>query len=107
MCSTTVDHQTIMQKILQNKKKKIYAIDEKSEEEPVGDRSDSEQMGSGIKAYSQSESESIEEYIVECNEKISLYIQDIELDSGIPQVTTDKEHCKHTQDEQKFVVKPN
>ncbi|MBW0475062.1 hypothetical protein O181_014777 [Austropuccinia psidii MF-1] len=64
-------------------------------------------MENGLRADSQSQSEHIEEYIVEFNEKNSLKIQNVELDSGIPQVTTYKEFCKHTQDEQKFLVAPN
>ncbi|MBW0509359.1 hypothetical protein O181_049074 [Austropuccinia psidii MF-1] len=86
-------------------KEKIYEIDEGSEEEPVGKRSDSDRIRNGIREDPQSESQQIEAYIMECNEENSLDIQDIELNSGMPQVTSEKELCKHTLDEQTFLVK--
>ncbi|MBW0462908.1 hypothetical protein O181_002623 [Austropuccinia psidii MF-1] len=74
---------------------------------PVCDKSDFDSMRNSLRESSQIEYEHIAEYIVESNEENSLEIQETELDSGIPQVTKDKELCKHTKHAQKFLVTPN
>ncbi|MBW0535148.1 hypothetical protein O181_074863 [Austropuccinia psidii MF-1] len=47
-----------------------------------------------------------EEFLVEYPEETPLEIQDIQLEAGIPQDTANKNLCKCTQDEQKFLVTP-
>ncbi|MBW0460647.1 hypothetical protein O181_000362 [Austropuccinia psidii MF-1] len=47
-----------------------------------------------------------EELLVEYQEETPLEIEDIQLEEGMPQETSNKNFCKHTQDAQKFLVAP-
>ncbi|MBW0521665.1 hypothetical protein O181_061380 [Austropuccinia psidii MF-1] len=66
-------------------KKKVYAIEKFSEEESQTEDSESDSLGNAIREQSD-------------------YYQDPK--AGIPQDTLNRNLCKHTQDEQKFLVTP-
>ncbi|MBW0532533.1 hypothetical protein O181_072248 [Austropuccinia psidii MF-1] len=63
-------------------------------------------MGDAIREQSDEDQDPIEEFLVEYHEEKSLEIQDKQLEAGMPQRTANKNLCKHTQDEQKFLVTP-
>ncbi|MBW0568261.1 hypothetical protein O181_107976 [Austropuccinia psidii MF-1] len=87
-------------------KKRVYAIEIVPEEEsPTGD-SDSDSMGDAIRKKSDEEKYPREEFLVEYQEETPLEIQDIQLEAGMPQETSNKNLCKHTQDAQPFLVTP-
>ncbi|MBW0543898.1 hypothetical protein O181_083613 [Austropuccinia psidii MF-1] len=87
-------------------KKKFYAIEKVPEEEPPTEDSESDSMGDAIREPSNDDQDSREEFLVEYQEETPLEVQDIQLEAGMPQDTTNKNLCKHTQDAQTFLVTP-
>ncbi|MBW0543610.1 hypothetical protein O181_083325 [Austropuccinia psidii MF-1] len=87
-------------------KKGVYAIEKVPEEESPTEDCDSDSMGNAIREQSDEEKDSREEFLVEYKDENPLEIQDIQLKSGIPQNTANKNLCKHTQDAQTFLVAP-
>ncbi|MBW0494040.1 hypothetical protein O181_033755 [Austropuccinia psidii MF-1] len=81
-------------------KKKLHAI----EQVPEDFKFDS--MGDAIRENSDDDQDPIGELLAEYQEETQLEIQDIQLESGLPQDTANKNLCKHTQDAQKFLVTP-
>ncbi|MBW0526571.1 hypothetical protein O181_066286 [Austropuccinia psidii MF-1] len=63
-------------------------------------------MGDAIREQSDEEKDPREEFLVEYQEKISLEMQDIQLEAGMPQDNSNKNLYKHTQDAQTFLVTP-
>ncbi|MBW0551051.1 hypothetical protein O181_090766 [Austropuccinia psidii MF-1] len=63
-------------------------------------------MGDAIREQSEEEKDSREEFLVEYQVENPLEIQDIQLEAGMPQDTSNKNLCKHTQDSQSFLVTP-
>ncbi|MBW0578797.1 hypothetical protein O181_118512 [Austropuccinia psidii MF-1] len=88
-------------------KKKVYAIQKVPEEESPTDDSDSDSKGDFIREKSDEEQYPREEFLVEYQEETPLEIQDIKLEAGMPQDTSNKNLCKHTQDAQTFLVTPS
>ncbi|MBW0482078.1 hypothetical protein O181_021793 [Austropuccinia psidii MF-1] len=84
--------------------KKIYTIEKVPEEETQEENSETESMGDAIREISDDDQDPIEEFLVEYQEETQLEIQDIQLESGLPQDTANKSLCKHTQDAQTFLV---
>ncbi|MBW0472069.1 hypothetical protein O181_011784 [Austropuccinia psidii MF-1] len=68
-------------------KKKVYSIEKVPEEESPPEDSDSDSMGDAIREQSYEEQDTREEFLVEYKEENPLEIQDIQLESGIPQDT--------------------
>ncbi|MBW0513781.1 hypothetical protein O181_053496 [Austropuccinia psidii MF-1] len=87
-------------------KKKVYAIEKVPEEDSPTEDYDSDCMGDGIREQSDEEKDPREEFLVEYQGETPQEIQDIQLEAGIPQDTSNKNLCKHTQDVQKFLVTP-
>ncbi|MBW0469124.1 hypothetical protein O181_008839 [Austropuccinia psidii MF-1] len=87
-------------------KKNVYAIDKVPEEESPTEDSESDSMGDSIKEQIDEKKDPIEEFLVEYQEETPLELQDIQLEAGMPQDTANKNLCKNTQDEQKFLVTP-
>ncbi|MBW0518295.1 hypothetical protein O181_058010 [Austropuccinia psidii MF-1] len=87
-------------------KKKFYDIEKVPEEEPPTEDSESDSMGAAIREQSDEEQDPREEFLVEYQEEAPLEIQDIQLESGMPPDTANKNLCKHTQDAQTFLVTP-
>ncbi|MBW0487416.1 hypothetical protein O181_027131 [Austropuccinia psidii MF-1] len=85
-------------------KKKVYAIEPVPEEESPTEDSESDSMGNYIREQSDDDQDPREEFLVEYQKKIQIEIQDIQLEEGMPQDTENKNLCKNTQDEQKFLV---
>ncbi|MBW0527630.1 hypothetical protein O181_067345 [Austropuccinia psidii MF-1] len=79
-------------------KKKVYAIEKVPEEESSTAVSKSDFMGDAIREQSDDEQDPREEFLVEYQGETPLEIQDIQLEAGIPQDTSSKNLCKHTQD---------
>ncbi|MBW0484324.1 hypothetical protein O181_024039 [Austropuccinia psidii MF-1] len=87
-------------------KKKVSAIEQVPEEEyPTAD-SESDAMGDAIREKSDEDQDPREEFIVEYKEGTQLEIQDIQFEEGMQQETSNKNLCRHTQDEQTFLVTP-
>ncbi|MBW0482431.1 hypothetical protein O181_022146 [Austropuccinia psidii MF-1] len=63
-------------------------------------------MGDAIREQSDVDKDPKEELLVEYQEETQLEIQDIQLEAGMPQDTSNKIFCKNTQDAQKFLVTP-
>ncbi|MBW0491377.1 hypothetical protein O181_031092 [Austropuccinia psidii MF-1] len=63
-------------------------------------------MGDAIREQYDEEQDPREEFLVEYQEETPLEIQDIWLEAGMPQDTSNKDLCKHTQDTQTFLVTP-
>ncbi|MBW0486947.1 hypothetical protein O181_026662 [Austropuccinia psidii MF-1] len=63
-------------------------------------------MGDAIREPSDDDQEPREELLVEYQEETPLEIQDIQLEAVMPQDTSNKNLCKHTQDAQTFLVTP-
>ncbi|MBW0590022.1 hypothetical protein O181_129737 [Austropuccinia psidii MF-1] len=61
-------------------------------------------MGDAIRDLSDDDQDPKEEFLVEYQEETPLEIQDIQLESGMPQYTANKNLCKHTQHAQTFLV---
>ncbi|MBW0460666.1 hypothetical protein O181_000381 [Austropuccinia psidii MF-1] len=84
----------------------VYAIGKVREEEYPTEDSESDSIGDAIREQCDEEQDQREEFIVEYQEETPLEIQDIQLEAGMPQGTANKKLCKHTQDEQTFLVIP-
>ncbi|MBW0546437.1 hypothetical protein O181_086152 [Austropuccinia psidii MF-1] len=95
-----------MQKNCPKAKKKVYAIEKVPEEESPIEDSESDSMGDAIREQSDKEQDPREEFLVEYHKKPPLEMKDIQLEAGMPQDTSNKNMCKHTQDAQIFLVKP-
>ncbi|MBW0532232.1 hypothetical protein O181_071947 [Austropuccinia psidii MF-1] len=89
-----------------NAKKKVYSIEKVLEEESPTEDSDSDSMGDAIREQSDDDKDPREELLMEYQEDTPLEIQDIQLEAGMPQDTSNKNFCKHTQDAQTFLVTP-
>ncbi|MBW0477141.1 hypothetical protein O181_016856 [Austropuccinia psidii MF-1] len=63
-------------------------------------------MCDAIREQSDDNKDTREEFIVEYQEESPLEIQDIQLEGGMPQDTSNKNFCKHTQDAQTLLVTP-
>ncbi|MBW0525151.1 hypothetical protein O181_064866 [Austropuccinia psidii MF-1] len=63
-------------------------------------------MGDAIREISDGDEDPIEEFILKYQEETQLEIQDIHLEAGLPQDTSNNKLCKHTQDSQTFLVTP-
>ncbi|MBW0470328.1 hypothetical protein O181_010043 [Austropuccinia psidii MF-1] len=87
-------------------RKKVYAIEKVPEEESPTEDSESDSMGDAIREKSDEDQDPREEFLVEYQEEAQLEIQDIQLEAGMPQDTSNKNLCKHTQDAQGFLVTP-
>ncbi|MBW0576685.1 hypothetical protein O181_116400 [Austropuccinia psidii MF-1] len=61
-------------------------------------------MGDAIREKSDEEQDPREQFPVEYQKETPLEIQDIQLEAGTPQDTSNKSLCKHTQDAQTFLV---
>ncbi|MBW0486593.1 hypothetical protein O181_026308 [Austropuccinia psidii MF-1] len=61
-------------------------------------------MGDAIREQYDEEQDPREEFLVEYQEENPLEIQDIQLEGGIPQDTSNKNLCKHTKDAQTFLI---
>ncbi|MBW0547568.1 hypothetical protein O181_087283 [Austropuccinia psidii MF-1] len=90
----------------QKANKKVYAIEKVPEEESPTEDSYSDSMGDTIREHSYDSQDPGEEFLVEYQEETPLEIQDIPLEAGMPQYTSNKNLCKHTQDAQTFLVTP-
>ncbi|MBW0553188.1 hypothetical protein O181_092903 [Austropuccinia psidii MF-1] len=87
--------------------KKVYAVEKVPEEESPKEDCESESMGDAITEQSDKQEDQREGFLVEYQEENPLEIQDIQLESGIPQDTASKNLCKHTQDAQTLLVTPS
>ncbi|MBW0563543.1 hypothetical protein O181_103258 [Austropuccinia psidii MF-1] len=63
-------------------------------------------MGDAIREPSDDDQDPREEFLVEYQKETPLEIQDIQLESEMPQDTANKNLCKHIQDAQTFPVTP-
>ncbi|MBW0543642.1 hypothetical protein O181_083357 [Austropuccinia psidii MF-1] len=61
-------------------------------------------MGYATREKSDDDQDPTEEFLVEYQEETKLEIKEIQLEAGMPQDTTNKNLCKHTQDAQTFLV---
>ncbi|MBW0472322.1 hypothetical protein O181_012037 [Austropuccinia psidii MF-1] len=61
-------------------------------------------MGDAIREQCDDSQDPREEFPVEYQEETQIEIQDRQLEEGMPQDTSNKNLCKHTQDAQKFLV---
>ncbi|MBW0562291.1 hypothetical protein O181_102006 [Austropuccinia psidii MF-1] len=87
-------------------KKKVYAIEKVPEEGSPTEDSESDSMGDATRELSDDDQDPKEEFLVEYQEETPLEVQDIQLEAGFPQDTSNKSLCKHTQDAQTFLVTP-
>ncbi|MBW0481928.1 hypothetical protein O181_021643 [Austropuccinia psidii MF-1] len=81
-------------------KKNVYAI------EKVPQDYESDSIGDAIREQSDEEQDPRQDFLVQYPEETPVEIQDIQLKAGIPQDTSNKNLCKHTQDAQTFLVTP-
>ncbi|MBW0475170.1 hypothetical protein O181_014885 [Austropuccinia psidii MF-1] len=88
------------------RKKKVYAIEKAPQEGSPTEESELDSMGDSIREQSDKDQDPREELVVEHQEETPLKIWDIQLEAGMPQDTSNKNLCKHTQDAQKFLVTP-
>ncbi|MBW0582829.1 hypothetical protein O181_122544 [Austropuccinia psidii MF-1] len=79
-------------------KKKVYAIEKVPEEEYPTEDSESDSMGDAIREPSDDDQDPRKEFLVEYQEGTQLEIQDIQMEAGMPQDTSNKNMCKHKQD---------
>ncbi|MBW0567388.1 hypothetical protein O181_107103 [Austropuccinia psidii MF-1] len=77
-----------------------------AEEESPTEDSESDSMWDAIREKFDEDQDPREEFLVEYQEETPLYIQEIQLEAGMPQDTANKNLCKHTQDAQTFLVTP-
>ncbi|MBW0481678.1 hypothetical protein O181_021393 [Austropuccinia psidii MF-1] len=63
-------------------------------------------MGDAIREYSDEEQDPREQFLVEYQEETPVEIHNIQLEAGMPQDTSNKNLCTHTQDAQTFLVTP-
>ncbi|MBW0490371.1 hypothetical protein O181_030086 [Austropuccinia psidii MF-1] len=87
-------------------KKKVYAIEQVPEEESPTEDSESDSVGDAIRENSDDDKDPEEEFLVEYQEETQLEIQDVQLEAGMPQDTSNRNLCKHTQDAQTFLATP-
>ncbi|MBW0500131.1 hypothetical protein O181_039846 [Austropuccinia psidii MF-1] len=87
-------------------KKKVYSIEKVPEEDSPTEDSESYSMGDAIREQSVDDQDPREQLLVEYKEETPLEIQDIQLEAGMPQDTSNKNLWKHTQDAQTFLVTP-
>ncbi|MBW0517736.1 hypothetical protein O181_057451 [Austropuccinia psidii MF-1] len=87
-------------------KKKFYAIEQVPEEEYPTEDTASDSVGNAIREKSDDDQDPREEFIVEYQEETQIEIQEIQLEAGIPQDTSNKNLCKLTQYAQTFLVTP-
>ncbi|MBW0519789.1 hypothetical protein O181_059504 [Austropuccinia psidii MF-1] len=87
-------------------KKKVYAIEKVPEKESPTEDSDPNSMGDALREQSDEEEDPREEFLVEYQEETPLENQDIQLEAGMPQDTSNINLCKHTQDSQTFPITP-
>ncbi|MBW0570519.1 hypothetical protein O181_110234 [Austropuccinia psidii MF-1] len=85
-------------------KKKVYAIKQFPEEESPTEDSESESISDAIIEQCDEDQDPREEFLVEYQEETQLEIQDIQLESGMPQDTESKNWCKHTPYSKTFLV---
>ncbi|MBW0482102.1 hypothetical protein O181_021817 [Austropuccinia psidii MF-1] len=85
-------------------KKKVYSTEKVPEEESPTEDFDSDSMGDAIREKSDEEQDPREEFIVEYQKETPQEIHNIQLEADIPQDTSRKKLCKHTQEAQKFLV---
>ncbi|MBW0529680.1 hypothetical protein O181_069395 [Austropuccinia psidii MF-1] len=76
--------------------KNIYDIKELPREEPQTENYDSDSMGKSLRKDSEEEQDLIEEHMVEYQDEPQIEVQDIELEEGMKQETTNKSLRKHT-----------
>ncbi|MBW0492273.1 hypothetical protein O181_031988 [Austropuccinia psidii MF-1] len=76
--------------------KKFYAIEQVPEEESPKEDYESDFMGDLIREKSDEDQDPREEFLVECKEETQLEIQNIHLEAGMPQETSNKNLCKQT-----------
>ncbi|MBW0480252.1 hypothetical protein O181_019967 [Austropuccinia psidii MF-1] len=87
-------------------KENVYAIEKVSEKESPTEDSESDSMGDAIREPSDDDQDPREELLVKYQEETPLEIQDIQLEAGMPQDTSNKNLFKHTQDAKRFLVTP-
>ncbi|MBW0566402.1 hypothetical protein O181_106117 [Austropuccinia psidii MF-1] len=87
-------------------KKNFYSIEQVPEEEYPTEDSASDSVGNAIREKSDDDQDPREEFIVEYQEETQIEIQEIQLEAGMPQDTSKKNLCKHTQYAQTFLVTP-
>ncbi|MBW0497945.1 hypothetical protein O181_037660 [Austropuccinia psidii MF-1] len=63
-------------------------------------------MGDSIREQSDDDKDPRGAFLVEYQEETQIKIQEIQLEAGMPQDTSNKNLCKHTQDAQTFLVTP-
>ncbi|MBW0577100.1 hypothetical protein O181_116815 [Austropuccinia psidii MF-1] len=88
------------------RKKTDYSSQKVPEEGSPTEDSKSDSMGHENREQSDEEQDPREEFLVEYQEETPLEIQEIHLESGMPQDTANKNLCKHTQYAQTFLVTP-
>ncbi|MBW0580532.1 hypothetical protein O181_120247 [Austropuccinia psidii MF-1] len=88
------------------RKEKVFSIEKLPKEESPTEDSESDSMGDSIREQSDDDQDPREEFLVEYQEEAPSEIQDIRLEAGMPQDTSNKNLCKHKQDAQKLVVTP-
>ncbi|MBW0541795.1 hypothetical protein O181_081510 [Austropuccinia psidii MF-1] len=71
-------------------KKKVYAIEKVPEEESPTENSEPESMGDAIREKSDEDQDQREVYLVEYQKETPLGIQDIQIEAGQPQDTSNK-----------------
>ncbi|MBW0572535.1 hypothetical protein O181_112250 [Austropuccinia psidii MF-1] len=81
-------------------------MEQVSEEESPTEDSESDSMGHSIREHSDDDQDPKEEFLVEYQEETQLEMQDLKLEEGMPQDTSNKNLCKHTQDAKTFLVTP-
>ncbi|MBW0549936.1 hypothetical protein O181_089651 [Austropuccinia psidii MF-1] len=87
-------------------KKKVYSIEKVPEEESPTEDSESDSIRDAIRENCDEDQDPREEFLIEYQEETPLEIQDIQLEKGMPQDTSNKNLSKHTQDAQTFLVTP-
>ncbi|MBW0485327.1 hypothetical protein O181_025042 [Austropuccinia psidii MF-1] len=85
-------------------KKKVYSIEKLPEEESPTEYSESDSKGDAIREQSDNDQDPREELLVEYEEETPLEIQDIQLEQGMSQDTSNKNLCKHTEYAQTCLV---
>ncbi|MBW0523033.1 hypothetical protein O181_062748 [Austropuccinia psidii MF-1] len=87
-------------------KKKLYDIEKVPEEESPTEDSESDSMGDANREKSEEKQDPREEILVKYEEETLLEIQDIQLETGMPQDTANRNMCRKTQDAQTGLVTP-
>ncbi|MBW0508462.1 hypothetical protein O181_048177 [Austropuccinia psidii MF-1] len=87
-------------------KKNVNAIEKVPENEPPTEDSESDSMVDAVTEKSDEKQDPREEFLVEYQEETPLEIQDIQFEADMPQDTSNKNLCKHTQYAQTFLVTP-